>query len=482
MDKNKKDKKTKNENLINQEVKSEEDKKNEENIKEDTLVHLSIDFENDQTDDSYVEKKEGNLLDINVKLETDKEKMDKIKKKLNKKCYFKVSELIVIFVLVFGIAIMMTILGISLINKISGSKVKNSSKNDKYITEFQEVYDMINESYYKDTDKEKMIDSAINGMLSSLDDPHTSYFSVSETENFNELMNGSYEGIGAEISIDKDNKIFVASVFKGSPADEVGLKSGDYILSVNDKSTEGLTTTEVVAIIKDVKRETAKLNIKRNDEEKVFEIKKRVVVIESVESEIIEKNNKKVGYVIINNFANNTYEQFRKQIEELEKKNTQGLVIDVRGNSGGYLHSVTSMLDMILPKGKVIYQIGEKKKITKYKSTSSESRNYPIAVLINKASASASEILAVSLKESYGAYVVGTSSYGKGTVQVTKDLDSGAMIKYTVQKWLSPKGNWINDIGVEPTDIIELAQEYTNNPTKENDNQLQKALDLVSKK
>ena len=140
------------------------------------------------------------------------------------------------------------------------------------------------------------------------------------------------------------------------------------------------------------------------------------------------------------------------------------------------------MLDMFLPKGTMIYKIQDKKTNYKYTSKTNESRNYPIAVLVNKASASASEILAVGLKESYGADVVGTYTYGKGTVQVTKDLSDGSMVKYTIQKWLSPKGNWINEVGVAPTYEVELSDLYEQNPNEENDNQLQKALEIISNK
>ena len=195
-----------------------------------------------------------------------------------------------------------------------------------------------------------------------------------------------------------------------------------------------------------------------------------------------EKNSKKIGYIVINTFANNTYEQFKKQVESLEEKNINGLIIDVRGNSGGYLHSVTNMLDIFLPKGSIIYQIQDKKGVTKYKSSSMASRNYPVAVLVDKSSASASEILAVAFKESYNADVIGTSTYGKGTVQTTKNLNSGGMIKYTIQKWLSPKGNWVNGIGVEPTIKEALNEQYEKEPTESNDNQLQKAIDVISNK
>lgn len=405
---------------------------------------------------------------------------ERLNENINQKTKFKVYELIL-----FGFLIMIlsSFLTVVIVCGVYNNKncSKSVSKNDNTLSEFEEVYSLINSSYYKEVNKQDLINGAINGMISSLNDPHTNYFSVSEAENFNEIMNGSYEGIGAEISIDKDGNIFILSVFKNSPAKDAGLKFNDIILEVNGKSTENLTTTEVVALIKDPKVDKAKIKVNRNNQILEFEVERKIVIIESVESEIIIKNDKKIGYIIVNNFANNTYEQFREQLEELENKNIKGLIIDVRGNSGGYLHSVTNMINMFLPKGKLIYQIADKTKISKYTATTDESRNYPVAILINKSSASASEILAISLKESYDAYVVGTYSYGKGTVQTTKDLSNGAMIKYTIQKWLSPKGNWINEVGVEPTHQIELSEEYEKNPCKENDNQLQKALDLISK-
>jgi len=433
------------------------------------------------------EKNENDLV-VDIKLEMDvnsikNENNNPINKFLNKKTDFKVYELILFAVLIMIVSVFLTVVVMNDISSNNNLSKNKLSSNDSSLEEFEEVYDLINDSYYKDINKKTLIEGAINGMLGSLNDPHTSYFNKSETDNFNELMNGAYEGIGAEIALDANGNVIVFSVFKNSPAAEVGLKFNDIILEVNGQNTKGMSTTEVVALIKDKNKKTANIKVDRNGENLEFEVEKRVVVIESVESKTFDINGKKVGYVIINTFANNTYEQFRTNIESLEKENISGLVIDVRGNSGGYLHSVTNMLDMFLPKGTISYQIADKKTTYKYTATTNESRNYPVAVLVNKASASASEILAVGLKESYGADVVGTFTYGKGTVQTTKDLEtSGGMIKYTIQKWLSPKGNWINDIGVEPTIKVDLSNEYEKNPTQENDNQLIKALNIVSNK
>lgn len=409
-------------------------------------------------------------------------KKSKINDFLNKKTDFKVYELILFAVLIALVSIFLTVVVYHDITTNDSSNGSVFLSDDDYLSEFEEVYELINTSYFKEVDKNSLIEGAINGMLESLDDPHTSYFTKGETESFNELMSGSYEGIGAEISVDADGNIIVFSVFKNSPAYEVGLKFNDVILEVNGTSTSGLTTTEVVALIKDEDFETATIKVSRNGEEMTFEVEKRIVEIESVESKTYEVNGKKIGYVLVNNFADNTYDQFKGNIEQLESENIAGLVIDVRGNSGGYLHSVTDMLDMFLPKDTVIYQIADRKTTYKYTAATSESRNYPVAVLVNESSASASEILAISLKEAYGADVVGTRTYGKGTVQTTRTLSSGAMIKYTIQKWLSPDGNWINDVGVTPTIEVKLSDDYLSNPTEENDNQLAEALQIVVNK
>lgn len=408
-----------------------------------------------------------------------KKKKEELNTFLNKQSNFKISELLLFAILIVIGTIILTLAFNNLINNKSSKSLSNGKTS---IKEFEEVYSLIKKDYYKEVDESTLMEGAIEGMLSSLKDPHTNYLTKEVADDFNSTMNGSYEGIGAEISIDNNNNIIIFSVFKNSPAYEEGLKFNDIILSVNDKSTEGLTPTEVVTYIKDKDKPTAHLKIKRGNEEKDLYIKKRIVVIETVEDNIYEKNNRKIGYIMINSFAENTYEQFRNSIESLEEKGINSLIIDVRGNTGGYLHSVSSMLDILLPKNTILYQIETKGNIEKYTSTSDEYRNYPIAVLVDKSSASASEILSVGLKEAYKAEIIGTSTYGKGTVQITKDLSNGAMIKYTIQKWLSPKGNWINDIGVEPTIKVELSENYFTNPMEENDTQLQKALEILSKK
>ena len=191
-------------------------------------------------------------------------------------------------------------------------------------------------------------------------------------------------------------------------------------------------------------------------------------------------NQTKQSEVSIDNFEKELISDVDKALKKLEKENIDSLIIDVRGNTGGYLTNVTKIINELLPKGKVIYQTERNGVKQEFLDKDDVSRSYPIAVLINGSSASASEILAAAIKESYGGYVVGTTTYGKGTVQQTKVLSDGTMIKFTVENWLTPDGNWINDLGVSPTHEVKMDDAYYNDPIDEKDTQLQKALELVS--
>ena len=176
----------------------------------------------------------------------------------------------------------------------------------------------------------------------------------------------------------------------------------------------------------------------------------------------------------------NTDTQFKKHLDELEKDGIDSLIIDLRGNTGGHLTSVENMMSMFLDKTKVIYQIESKGKTTKYYSKGKETKKYPIVVLVDELSASASEMLTATLKESYGATVVGKTTFGKGTVQELLDSNEN-QYKITTKKWLTPNGNWINEVGVKPDVEVDLDEKYLKEPTKENDNQLQKAIEVLTK-
>ena len=199
-------------------------------------------------------------------------------------------------------------------------------------------------------------------------------------------------------------------------------------------------------------------------------------------SKVYEQNGKKIGYLKIEMFSNNIGKQVKKELTSLEKQKIDKLVIDVRDNPGGYLTQVTDILSLFMTKKDVIYQLQTKDKKQKvYGISSKATYKYPVTVIINENSASASEILASAFKETYGAEVVGVNSYGKGTVQKTGDLNNGDTIKYTVQKWLTPKGTWINEKGVTPTKEVKLELADGKTLTEDNDTQLKAAIELASK-
>lgn len=422
---------------------------------------------------------------INNKEENVKNNIDNRKKKKDKKKkigIFSKEKESYSFDEVFSITIFSLLLGV--LACFSVLTILNKGKNyfvlSKELAKFVDAYDAIVNNYYKEVDKDKLVESAINGMVSSIGDEYTSYSDKDVTDNFNEAVNGKYMGIGALI-MKSENDLVIYKVFEDSPSYRAGLKDGDIILKLDDKDTKDMSVNDIASIVKNDTNKEVKLLVKRGEENLDITIVKDMVELPVVSGKVINHNDKKIGYISLSIFSSVASEQFNKELVKLEKEGISGLVIDVRGNSGGYLTTVTDIASYFLKKGDIIYKLEVNDKVTVRKDKTKESRDYPVAVLIDKNSASASEILASSIKESYNGYVVGTNSYGKGTVQQTLVLSDGSMIKYTIEKWLTPLGNWINEEGVIPTNYVELSSEYLNNPVFENDNQLNKALELVGK-
>lgn len=405
-----------------------------------------------------------------------KEKKESSKKEIKEKDTYSVKEVITVMLFSIGIGFLMCL---GCINLITG---KNYLRVTKDLSKVVDTYYAIVDNYYKDLDKEKLIDGAVEGMISQVGDTFTSYSAATDAETFSETIKGSYEGIGCAIAKYSTGEIKVIEVFPSSPAEKAGLLVGDKIIKVDNEDYIDKESTDISNYIKNSGKDKIILTVERENKEIDITINLSKVEIPYVSSKILEQNDKKIGYIAISLFSGNSYKQFKNNLEKLEKEKIDGLIIDVRDNSGGYLSSVTDISNMFLEKGKIIYQLEDPKGTIKKKDTTKEKRTYKVAVLINSSSASASEILASAIKESYkDGLVVGTKSYGKGTVQETKKLLDGSMIKYTTQKWLTPNGNYINEKGVEPTNEVELSEEYYQNPTEENDNQLNEALNLLTK-
>ena len=364
--------------------------------------------------------------------------------------------------------------------KVNTNKTEVSySKTKKGFDSLYETYDTIMSEYYKDVDSDKLIEGAINGMLESLDDEHTMYFDKKSKEEFDSELSGNYYGIGAQIQLTSDETIKITKVFDDSPAKKAGLKEEDVFVSVDGTSVKGKNATEVANMLKSDSVKTSTIVVKRNDKELTFKVTKENITLFSVSSEMLDNNGKNVGYLSVSIFGQKTYSQFKDALTKLEKQDMDSLIIDLRGNTGGYLSTVTNMLEEFIDKGNVIYQIQSSSGVKQYKTVKASDKKYKIVVLIDGGSASASEIMSAAMKEVYGATLVGQTTYGKGTVQTTKDLSNGSMIKYTIEKWLTPSGKNIDKEGIKPDYEVELGDSYKNNPTKENDAQLQKALDLL---
>lgn len=398
-----------------------------------------------------------------------------------KKSYtFKVHEVVI---MVFFTCILSFFIGSSIMELKMNEKNKKEDTElkiqDEHLNEFIKNYEFIINNYYKDVDEDKLIKGAIEGMMSVLDDPYSIYMLDDEYNSLNISLDGSYKGLGVEITQTEDGYLGVMRVFDGSPADLAGIKSGDIILKIDDKDTKGISASEFSKTVLNGTKNDYILKIRRANEEMDIEVSKNDISLKSVSSRVIENGDKKIGYIYVSIFAINTYGQFKEQLEKLENNKIDALIIDLRSNTGGHLSSAESISSLFVDKKHVIYQISQAGKTTKVKSSGKETKKYQIVFLADNYSASASELLIMCLKENLDAKVVGLNTYGKGTVQELIGLSSGDRYKITTKKWLSPKGNWINEVGIKPDVEVKLNSEYYLNPSEENDNQLKTAIDYI---
>lgn len=363
---------------------------------------------------------------------------------------FKLSEVVVVIVITALLSALVT-------GFVSYHTLKTMDKvsyinlsSDKDLREFLEVYSELVSDYYEDLDRGEMLDSAITAMMSYLDETYSTHLTEADTDALMDNLVGEYEGIGISVG----SNLTIMEVFKDSPAEKAGLKANDVVIKLDGTDVTKKSSSELASMIKGNSNKTINITVMRNKEEIEFEVTRSNINIPSVYSEIVEKTN--IGYMYITTFSNTTYDQFSKQLSELEKNGINSLIIDLRNNSGGYLISAKQISSLFLENGKVIYSLEDKSGKTSYKDETKEHREYPIVVIVNGSSASAAEILAAALHDSYGAAIVGHKSYGKGKVQQTKSLKNGSMIKYTSAKWLRPNGECVDGIGIEPDYAAEL--------------------------
>ena len=388
---------------------------------------------------------------------------------MKKEYNFSIKSTIIIVIITSVVTSLVT--GLILYNN---SKILIGSSNlqtDTALQEFLQVYYDLEDDYYTDIDKTKMIDQAIAAMLDYLGEDYSTYMNQDETADLENHLSGQYVGIG--ISITNGNQI--VKVYQDTPASRVGLLDNDVITSINGTSTEGLDQSAVSALISKTEENTITIN--RNGQTHTFKVTAETLNSPLI-SEIYEENNKRIGYILIESFTNTVEEEFAKSLTDLESQGIDSLIIDVRSNTGGYLKGATAIASMFLEKGKTIYSLEGKDSTDVYVDETDEKRDYPVMILMNDGTASASEVLAAALKESYGATLLGTTSYGKGKVQLTKSLEDGSMVKYTTARWLTPSGECIDELGLDPDYLVNLEKDaetglYT-------DTQLEKARELLS--
>ena len=368
---------------------------------------------------------------------------------------------VIIIILITGVVVSI-ISGLIVYNnygQIRNDKNANQTISSGELNEFVDNYNIIINNYVEEVDKKGLLDAAISGMYSYLGDTYSTYIDPNETDTLTDQLEGEYEGIGVEIvtliTEDGKNITLVNDVFKNSPADKAGILVGDELLKLDGVDLSDKDSSYVANYIKNGEKTSFELVIKRDNEEKTLILERKHVIINSVSSEVYDD----VGYIKINTFAKNSDELVKTEIDKFNNK-IDKLIIDLRDNTGGLLSQAESLSDLFVEKGKNVYQIKDKNGyITSYKAQNGVYRKFKkIVVLVNENSASASEVLALALKESANATIVGVKTYGKGTVQQTKMLDSGAMVKYTSSYWLSPNGNSINLVGIVP-DVEETTVE-----------------------
>ena len=408
---------------------------------------------NDNIKEKVLEEKENKKV-------TKKDKKEENKSSTN----FNLIEVIIIMIItaVFGILIGSFVTYFR--DDINNENVPDSFK------EFVDVYNDLVSEYYFDLDESKLIEAGIKGMLQYLDDPHSSYLDYDDSSSLNLELEGEYVGMGATITVEKDGYVYISDMFVNSPAANAGFKVGDRIIAVDGEKVTDKNAVEVSYKVKGQEGTGVDITIVRDGVEQTIRLIRAKVEIPSVSYKVVENTN--TGYIKIDIFAKNTPEQFKRAINELNAQGVDSLIIDVRDNSGGYLSSAEKIISYFLDKGDIIYQLDSKGVIEKVRNTNEKLYDLPVAVITNKMSASASEILAISLKENIDAVLIGQITFGKGTVQKAVRLESGAMIKYTIQEWLSPNGNKINLVGVKPDYEVGNADEHY-------DAQVQKAVEVL---
>lgn len=343
---------------------------------------------------------------------------------------------------------------------------------------FWKAWDLLKEKYVdkNSLDSQKLIYGAINGMFKATGDPYTNFFDPTETKSFNQDLEGSFDGIGAELGM-KDGILTVIAPLDESPAKKSGLMAGDKILKIGEESTMDISIDAAVDLIRGKKGTIVELTIFRKGEDtsQKISIIRDTIVVKSVKLEMKPDN---IAYIKISKFGDETDDEFNAAVSEVSVKKAKGIVIDLRNNPGGFLDRAVNMASRMIPSGKVVVMEEDSsgKRDSLYTRGGDKLSHIPTVVLIDEGSASASEILAGALRDNQGIKLIGKKSFGKGSVQELIDLPNNTSAKITVAKWLTPNGDYIMEKGISPDVEVELSIDDVEN---NRDPQLDKAIEIL---
>ena len=363
-----------------------------------------------------------------------------------------------------------------------GQGTAEQTVKDKEVREkLSDIAYIIDAYYYDDVTAEQISEGMYQGILDSLKDPYSQYYNAEEYQSLMEETTGSYCGIGAVLSQDRETgEVTILRVYKGSPSETAGLKAGDVVRSVEGIAADSVELAELVKNVKGEEGTTVTIVVQRKgvDGELEYQVKRGKVEVPTVEYQLLEGN---TGLIQISEFSDLTPTQFESAVTDLKSQGMTALIVDVRDNPGGVLDAVCDVLDQILPEGLLVYTEDKYGEREEYNASGESYLDIPLAVLVNGNSASASEVFAGAIKDYAYGTLIGTKTFGKGIVQSIIGLGDGSAAKVTIAKYFTPKGNYIHNVGIEPD--ITLEYEYLEPEDTEydpmHDNQVQKALEVL---
>lgn len=414
------------------------------------------------------------------------ERNNQVKRKSTKKIFMSVAIILMFIVsniIWFYAGNTLALRGLTL-TSVSDT-VYNDLKQIKDVEKYELLFtvrEALLAKYDGEIDDSVLLESAIKGMTSSLNDPYTVFMNEEEYKSFNEQSNGEFVGIGAQVGIKEEGFVVIAPI-EGSPAEAAGLKTGDVILKVDNEDVTGLTLDQTIAMIRGEAGTEVTITVKRENVENLdVNIVRDVIKVISVKGEMVDNE---IGYIQLTSFDDKVSEALKETIHHLKGEGMKGMILDLRGNPGGYLNEAVSVASQFTEKGSLItYTVDKYDNKIESKSEGGEAIGMPLVVLIDGGSASASEVVTGALRDHKVATTVGTVSFGKGIVQQIVEFEGGeTSLKVTTSKYYTPNGENIHNVGITPDYEVPLNEELQNQEySKELDNQYQKALEVLKEK